>query len=488
TSSVTSLRAANHLIIGTVYCMGNLAAGDGGAGLYRYDSTDTTSADNGGTVIVASDGARWKLVYTGVIRAEQFGLQGTGDESAKLAAFVNSAIALPGVHHVLPPKTYSISAQLPDVNVSNVCILGAGTMVHNSSSGGSVATGTIIKWIGASGGTMWQLQSVAGASNQKITQLSIKGITLDANSLAGYCCKINSIDRSDIDIGTMNALTYGVLLQVVSTLNDACDVQNNRFRFACRQIEAPGGICVGMGGSATANISLNRFSIDAVHSNTVAVLCSNTDNNDFDLVRTYCTGSAATSINFNGGPAANQLARAERVHYLTANRPAYALGANSGFAFPARNITIFALDKENGTPDPLYDPDANINWRDDYSALSDSPWLSYTPTISTSTGSLTSYTAAGRYTRRGKVCYVRINLIITTNGTGAGVLHMSLPIASSSSSIYQTFAGKDFGGVGNALTAYVAASSTDCICQNYAGAYPGANGANLLIQGSYECN
>jgi len=45
----------------TASTAGYYNAGDGGNGEYWLDSSDTTSADNGFTVIVAADGGRWKL-------------------------------------------------------------------------------------------------------------------------------------------------------------------------------------------------------------------------------------------------------------------------------------------------------------------------------------------------------------------------------------------------------------------------------------------
>lgn len=41
-------------------------------GLYRLDAGDTTSVDDGGTVLAANDGARWKLAHDGTVRADQF--------------------------------------------------------------------------------------------------------------------------------------------------------------------------------------------------------------------------------------------------------------------------------------------------------------------------------------------------------------------------------------------------------------------------------
>lgn len=46
----------------------------GGGGEYFVGLAGTTSSDNAGTVIVAMDGARWKLVAHGIIDVKQLAL------------------------------------------------------------------------------------------------------------------------------------------------------------------------------------------------------------------------------------------------------------------------------------------------------------------------------------------------------------------------------------------------------------------------------
>jgi len=58
--------------------------GDGGGSEYYYDASDTTSADNAGSIIVASDGGRWKLIPSGVQNPRQHGAVGTGDVATSL--------------------------------------------------------------------------------------------------------------------------------------------------------------------------------------------------------------------------------------------------------------------------------------------------------------------------------------------------------------------------------------------------------------------
>jgi hypothetical protein len=75
--------------------------GDGIAGLFTRDDADTTSADNGGTIIVASNGKRWKRGYSGGVAPEWFGAVGDGvadDSSAIDSAKAVGAMYLRGTY------------------------------------------------------------------------------------------------------------------------------------------------------------------------------------------------------------------------------------------------------------------------------------------------------------------------------------------------------------------------------------------------------
>lgn len=90
--NVTALRAVNHVIVQTVSTAGYYAFNDGGGGVYKYDPTDTTSSDNGGTVIVANDGARWKLqIVNGEVSTAQFGAKfdGTTNDTTSIQNALN---------------------------------------------------------------------------------------------------------------------------------------------------------------------------------------------------------------------------------------------------------------------------------------------------------------------------------------------------------------------------------------------------------------
>lgn len=77
----------------TFFIDGRTSAGDGAHGVFYYDPSDTTSADNDGTVLVGSGGKRYKRKYTGPLIPNWFGAVGDGvaiDKSALAAMFAVS--------------------------------------------------------------------------------------------------------------------------------------------------------------------------------------------------------------------------------------------------------------------------------------------------------------------------------------------------------------------------------------------------------------
>jgi len=69
----------------------NWVSGDGG-GLFRYDASDTTTADNGGTVIVDAAGNRWKRQYSDALNVTWW--QPTGASSRDITTALQAAVTL----------------------------------------------------------------------------------------------------------------------------------------------------------------------------------------------------------------------------------------------------------------------------------------------------------------------------------------------------------------------------------------------------------
>lgn len=109
-------------------------------------------------------------------------------------------------------------------------------------------------------------------------------------------------------------------------------------------------------------------------------------------------------------------------------------------------------------------------------------WTSYTPTITAGSGTLTTASATGAWIRIGKVCIVQSNWIVTTNGTGANFIQLTLPF---------TVAAKSFAGVGREYEVVgkmlqIEAPQSDSVMRyrNYDNTYPaGSNykGFGLLV-------
>lgn len=76
--SIAALKALSSTRNQRAFVLGYYAARDGGGGIYAIDPSDTTTPGNGGTIIVATDGARWKMVPLGAISVLQFGVKADG--------------------------------------------------------------------------------------------------------------------------------------------------------------------------------------------------------------------------------------------------------------------------------------------------------------------------------------------------------------------------------------------------------------------------
>lgn len=84
--------------------------GSGVAGQFFLDAADTTSADNGGTIIVDASGHRWKRLFFGPVNVRWFGAAGDGvaHDAAPINATLTYAAANGYEDVYLPPGTYML--------------------------------------------------------------------------------------------------------------------------------------------------------------------------------------------------------------------------------------------------------------------------------------------------------------------------------------------------------------------------------------------
>lgn len=112
-------------------------------------------------------------------------------------------------------------------------------------------------------------------------------------------------------------------------------------------------------------------------------------------------------------------------------------------------------------------------------------WTSYTPTITAASGSITTVGAHTAYYKiLGKTMHINANVIITTIGTAAGDLFITLPSGTARNNT--SFAGKEFAVTGKSLNAYILAGGSNIGVEYYDGTFIWANGISITITGIVE--
>ncbi|WP_186040586.1 hypothetical protein [Burkholderia gladioli] len=128
-TSIAMLRTLSSLIFTMAFATGYYGSHDGGGGPYQLDPNDTSSLDNGGTVIVANDGGRWKLQLIDTVSIMQFGARrgevadgiDVGDNTARIQACLNCGLAIWEV-----PEGRFVHSDLVIPQVTNHVLFGSG--------------------------------------------------------------------------------------------------------------------------------------------------------------------------------------------------------------------------------------------------------------------------------------------------------------------------------------------------------------------------
>ena len=107
-------------------------------------------------------------------------------------------------------------------------------------------------------------------------------------------------------------------------------------------------------------------------------------------------------------------------------------------------------------------------------------WLDYTPTVTTTAGTLTTYTASGNWTLIGKVLIIKFVVSLTDIGTGTGSLIVSTPQPVAGVSIG---VGRESAVTGKMLSLTAATSSISML--DYSNTSILGNGRT--IQGTIVC-
>lgn len=217
-ATIAALKAVSHTAHTTALVLGYYAAGDGVEGVYWYDASDTTSADNGGTIIVATDGGRWKLTQSGVISVKQFGAKTDGTDAATA---INAAFSWAQANNL----TLDISGNF---SVSKVTVTGANGMAlqgRGSFAGiATSATDCVLELINSSDITIngrlvvnaayntnysYGVHAYTTAASQTVAYLDFTNLPV-VNAKVGYC--FGNTARPDDQVSEINlrgGYTYG---------------------------------------------------------------------------------------------------------------------------------------------------------------------------------------------------------------------------------------------------------------------------------------
>lgn len=114
--------------------------------------------------------------------------------------------------------------------------------------------------------------------------------------------------------------------------------------------------------------------------------------------------------------------------------------------------------------------------------VQESTWV---PTVTSSAGALTSYTVnTARFTPRGNLCELSMDIVITDNGTGSGNIGVTLPPGFASTTPGGMVSGKEI--VTNNWSVTGATNSTTMTVMKYDGAYPVATNSRLVLEGQFR--
>jgi hypothetical protein len=110
-------------------------------------------------------------------------------------------------------------------------------------------------------------------------------------------------------------------------------------------------------------------------------------------------------------------------------------------------------------------------------------WADWTPVVTCSAGTITAYTATGRYAIISGTIFYTANINISNIGTGTTELLMVLPDTATGTPYIGS--GIEVGVTGDSVILRTT-NNTQASIYFYSGAFPGATGANFFISGFYE--
>lgn len=111
-------------------------------------------------------------------------------------------------------------------------------------------------------------------------------------------------------------------------------------------------------------------------------------------------------------------------------------------------------------------------------------WAAWTPTVTASSGTFTTVSGSGRYIQYGKTLLWSCTVTITTVGTAAGDVRLTLPVNAAAASAY-IGNGRENTTTGAALQVFTTSASVASVNRYDNTSAIGAS-RTLLLSGTYE--
>lgn len=216
------------------------AAPSGIAGMFVRDDNDTTTVDDGGIVIVATNGKRWKRCYSGEALPEMFGAKGFGvDDTVAVQAAMNtgkyklstqytitSKLTAPANSRGIGPGSLSKGGNFDMIELGSGAKMSGITLIGN----GSTRTGRGI--------------IITGGTDQRLIDCDVLGMN-------GYC-----VEYTTAQAGLRGTINGGMYYRQ-DTTQPAIKYPPNETNGDRRllNIDCVGGVLADLSGSATTLVS-----------------------------------------------------------------------------------------------------------------------------------------------------------------------------------------------------------------------------------------
>lgn len=203
----------------SVYVTGYLGTANpsGIAGMFVRDDSDSSTADNGGTVIVSSNGKRWKRAHNGTVMPQHFGIQTLEQGASSPAA---NATALEALRQIV--EAYKLDVYWP----SGTYVFPPGIRMDADNTSWTFASGALVKLQDAQAtGTDFVIFSAP--TNQRVYGLRVdanrsvqNATTFGADRCAVLVTDANGCLFDSVEIVSSPAKGFGLVPTAGNTVRD----------------------------------------------------------------------------------------------------------------------------------------------------------------------------------------------------------------------------------------------------------------------------